>query len=132
MYPVVVFSKFIIFIYSFIIKMMSIICISIYNKIKKNNSPNIILTITKSKKKNEDMFKMIDMEEINKKVNQIKSKVEENEMKLVEYEKNIRIADLEIKKYEYEYKIIEIKGNIITECTSILKKIISIIDKDSI
>jgi len=132
MYPVVVFSKIIIFIYSFIIKMMSIICISIYNKIKKNNSPNDILTITKPKRYNEDMLKKIDMEEINKKVNYIKSKVEENEMKLVEYEKNIKLADLEIKKYEYEYKIVEIKGNIITECATILKKIISIIDKESL
>lgn len=132
MYPVVVFSNVIIFIYSIIIKMMSIICISIYNKIKKNNSANEILTITKPKRYNEDMLKKIDMEEINKKVNHIKSKVEENEMKLVEYEKNIKLADLEIKKYEYEYKIIEIKGNIITECASILKKIISIIDKENL
>jgi len=132
MYPVVVFSNIIIFIYSFIIKMMSIIYISIYNKIKKNNSPNDILTITKPKRYNEDMLKKIDMEEINKKVNYIKSKVEENEMKLVEYEKNIKLADLEIKKYEYEYKIVEIKGNIITECATILKKIISIIDKESL
>jgi hypothetical protein len=132
MYPVVFLSNIIIFMYSLIIKMMCIICISIYNKIRKNNSSNDILTIIKPKRYNEEMIKKIDIEEINKKVNHIKSKVEENEMKIVEYENNIKLADLEIKKYEYEYKIIEIKSNIITECTTILKKIISIIDKDSL
>jgi disulfide oxidoreductase YuzD len=58
--------------------------------------------------------------------------VEENEIKLMDFEKNMKLADLEIKKYEYEYKIVEIKGNIITECATILKKIISIIDKESL
>jgi hypothetical protein len=93
-----------------------------------SQQPVIVSTI---KVKKEEL-KKIDMDEINKKINHIKTKVDENEIKLMEFEKNMKLADLEIKKYEYEYKIVEIKGNIITECATILKKIISIIDKESL
>ncbi len=124
------------FTYYIIIKTMTIInmtILSIY-KLKKSNSHAVISLppVVEPKKGKEEIIKKVELEEINKKVNQIKTKVEENEIKLIEYEKNIKMADLEIKKYEYEYKIVEIKGNIITECASILKKIISIIDKESL
>jgi hypothetical protein len=99
---------------------------------KKSISSQQQSTIISTIKVKKEELKKIDMDEINKKINHIKSKVDENEMKLMEYEKNIKLADLEIKKYEYEYKIVEIKGNIITECTTILRKIISIIDKENL
>ena len=114
------------FVYSIIIRTMNMIFLYLF---KRNNNTSLVISQIQTKK---EELKKIDMEEINKKVNHIKTKVEENEIKLIEYDKNIKLADLEIKKYEYEYKIVEIKGNIITECASILKKIISIIDKDSL
>ena len=114
------------FVYSIIIRTMNMIFLYLF---KRNNHTSLVISQIQTKK---EELKKIDMEEINKKVNHIKTKVEENEIKLIEYEKNIKLADLEIKKYEYEYKIVEIKGNIITECATILKKIISIIDKESL
>lgn len=122
MYPVVS------FVYSIIIRTMHMIFQYLFKKSISSEQPAIISTI---KVKKEEL-KKIDMDEINKKINHIKTKVDENEIKLMEFEKNMKLADLEIKKYEYEYKIVEIKGNIITECATILKKIISIIDKESL
>lgn len=122
MYPVVS------FVYSIIIRTMHMIFQYLSKKFISSQQPVIISTI---KVKKEEL-KKIDMDEINKKINHIKTKVDENEIKLMEFEKTMKLADLEIKKYEYEYKIVEIKGNIITECATILKKIISIIDKESL
>ncbi len=122
MYPVVS------FVYSIIIRTMYMIFQYLSKKSISSEQPAIISTI---KVKKEEL-KKIDIDEINKKINHIKTKVDENEIKLMEFEKNMKLADLEIKKYEYEYKIVEIKGNIITECATILKKIISIIDKESL
>jgi hypothetical protein len=121
MYPIVS------FIYSIIIRTMHMIFQSL-SKPPISSTEAIISTI---KIKKEEL-KNIDIDEINEKINHIKMKVEENEIKLMDFEKNMKLADLEIKKYEYEYKIVEIKGNIITECATILKKIISIIDKESL
>jgi len=116
-------------IYLIIIRTMNMIFQYLSKKSISSQQPSSIISTIKVKK---EELKKIDMDEINKKINHIKSKVDENEMKLMEYEKNIKLADLEIKKYEYEYKIVEIKGNIITECTTILRKIISIIDKENL
>ena len=116
------------FVYSIIIRTMHMIFQYLSKKSISSEQPAIVSTI---KVKKEEL-KKIDMDEINKKINHIKTKVDENEIKLMEFEKNMKLADLEIKKYEYEYKIVEIKGNIITECATILKKIISIIDKESL
>ncbi len=116
------------FVYSIIIRTMHMIFQYLSKKSISSEQPAIISTI---KVKKEEL-KKIDIDEINKKINHIKTKVDENEIKLMEFEKNMKLADLEIKKYEYEYKIVEIKGNIITECATILKKIISIIDKESL
>lgn len=116
------------FVYSIIIRTMYMIFQYLSKKSISSEQPAIISTI---KVKKEEL-KKIDIDEINKKINHIKTKVDENEIKLMEFEKNMKLADLEIKKYEYEYKIVEIKGNIITECATILKKIISIIDKESL
>ena len=116
------------FVYSIIIRTMHMIFQYLSKTSISSQQPVIVSTI---KVKKEEL-KKIDMDEINKKINHIKTKVDENEIKLMEFEKNMKLADLEIKKYEYEYKIVEIKGNIITECATILKKIISIIDKESL
>lgn len=97
------------------IKFMIILIINICSKIK--------IRRTKTDFDNKVISTTIDINEINKKIEEIKFKYDEKEIIIRNYEHQIKLLDAYNKRYDYKIKMMEVKMKIFNDCLSIIKDV---------
>jgi|688.fasta_scaffold1090879_2 hypothetical protein len=97
------------------IKFMIISIINFCSKIK--------IRRTKTDIDNKVISTTIDINELNKKIEEIKSKYDEKELMIRNYEHQIKLLDAYNKRYDYKIKMMEVKTKIINDCLSIIKDV---------
>lgn len=97
------------------IMFMIISIINICSKIK--------IRRTKTDIDNKVISTTIDINEINRKIEEIKSKYDEKELIIRNYEHQIKLLDAYNKQYDYKIKMMEVKTKIFNDCLSIIKDV---------
>jgi hypothetical protein len=110
--------------YYIIIKMIITMIISFINK-NLISLYNLIIKTKKNKiiKEIEDIKPVINIDDLNMKIDTIKKKSEEHEISLRKYEQEIKLIESYNKHYEYKIKLVETKGKILNDCLTIIKDV---------
>jgi hypothetical protein len=110
--------------YYIIIKMIITMIISFINK-NLISLYNLIIKTKKNKmvKEIEDIKPVINIDDLNMKIDTIKKKSEEHEISLRKYEQEIKLIESYNKHYEYKIKLVETKGRILNDCLTIIKDV---------
>lgn len=102
------------------IKMIINIIISfIIKKICRLNN----LFVKSRTNKIEKKLEIVNIDELNMKIDTIKKKNEEHEISLRKYEQEIKLIETYNKHYEYKIKLVETKGKILNDCLTIIKDV---------
>lgn len=72
--------------------------------------------------KKEDLSS-IDIKDLDKKIEEIKSKYDEKEMIIRNYEHQMKLVEAYNKQYDYKIKMIEMKGKLLNDCLAVIKDI---------
>jgi hypothetical protein len=71
----------------------------------------------------EKKLEIVNIDELNMKIDTIKKKNEEHEISLRKYEQEIKLIETYNKHYEYKIKLVETKGKILNDCLTIIKDV---------
>jgi hypothetical protein len=71
----------------------------------------------------EKKLEIVNIDELNMKIDTIKKKNEEHEINLCKYEQEIKLIETYNKHYEYKIKLVETKGKILNDCLTIIKDV---------
>jgi len=71
----------------------------------------------------EKKLEIVNIDELNMKIDTIKKKNEEHEINLRKYEQEIKLIETYNKHYEYKIKLVETKGKILNDCLTIIKDV---------
>lgn len=77
------------------------------------------------KKEIKPFITIVEMKEIDKKIEDIKNKYDEREMIIRNFEHQIKLVEAYNKQYDYKLKIMDIKGKILNDCLSIIKDVMN-------